>query len=144
MKEGRESRNEKNSALQTAERKEALRARGLRHGGLTPLPAVAQHSLPPSPQSFGLSSRRVVLVWVGVGDLARLWGQYGLDWGSGIWVPPVQKKKPQGVAASETEFCCAALRAWGAKNGDAMGHCGSTVGLWGGGVEWVVDVGGGG
>ena len=53
VKEGRESRREDQRPADSR-KEEALRARGLRPGGLTPLPAVAQHSLPPSPQGFGV------------------------------------------------------------------------------------------
>ena len=66
-------------------KKETLRARGLRHGGLAPLPAVAQHSLPPSPQDrVGLS------VWRGVKGWRFVWSGrvFGLvldvDSGAGV------------------------------------------------------------
>ena len=51
--EGGERKQEGEDQRPTASRKkEALTARELRLGGLTPLPAVAHHSLPPSPQGF--------------------------------------------------------------------------------------------
>ena len=51
--EGGERKQEREDQRPTDSRKkEAPRARGLRLGGLTPLPAVAQHSLPPSPQGW--------------------------------------------------------------------------------------------
>ena len=62
--EGGERKQEGEDQRPTASRKkEAPRARGLRLGGLTPLPAVAQHSLPLSPQGWG----RVIELASGVG-----------------------------------------------------------------------------
>ena len=62
--EGGERKQEREDQRPTASRKkEALRARGLRLGGLTPLPEVAQNSLPPSPQGWC----RVIELASGVG-----------------------------------------------------------------------------
>ena len=80
--EGGERKQEREDQRPTDSRKkEALRARGLRLGGLPPLPAVAQHSLPPSPQRW---SRVIELAsGVGIGNLVGLWCMCGLGLGLG-------------------------------------------------------------
>ena len=75
--EGGESKQEGEDRRPTDSRKEeAPRARGLRHGGLTPLPAVAQHSLPPSPQGWGrvidLARGEGLAIWL-------VWAVFGLE-----------------------------------------------------------------
>ena len=78
--EGGERKQEREDQRPTDSRKkEALRARGLRLGGLTPLPAVAQHSLPPSPQGWCRVIELASGVWALVGG--RVFGnsQYKKD-----------------------------------------------------------------